>query len=130
MHYSSNFMKNNCWLLLKLLTIDKIFGFADVNNNYIVDDASSIRTVMVNFRVFLKIIIIKDIYLNTTFEIIYHVKIYSYFIIFFTKLAIVYFDYGQLNKYFVQEESKPRVTVYCTRMSKNKTHEVSNTCLN
>ncbi len=79
MHYSSNFMKNNCRLLLKLLTIDKIFGFADVNNNYIVDDASSIRTVMVNFRVFLKIIlIIKHIYLNTTFEIMYHVKIYSY----------------------------------------------------
>ena len=42
MHYASNFMKNNCWLLLKLITIDKIFGYVDVNNNYIVDDASSI----------------------------------------------------------------------------------------
>ncbi len=58
MHYSPNFMKNHCWLLLKLLTIEKIFSFVDVSSNYIVNDTSSIRTLMVNFRVFLKIIII------------------------------------------------------------------------
>ncbi len=69
-------MKKNCWLLLKLLIIDKIFGFVNVSSDYIVDDTSSIRTVMVNFRVLLKIIIIKDIYLNTTFEIMSRVKIF------------------------------------------------------
>jgi hypothetical protein len=41
MHYSPNFMKNHCWLLLKLLIIEKIFGFVDVSSNYIIDDTSS-----------------------------------------------------------------------------------------